>query len=236
MVASRKSFPFLSIFFLAVATGLWAGCGDDGAGPEEEQTGAMLMGQVISVGASNQTGGIDVSMGTKSTTTSGNGSFTLNHIPLGDHGVTFSGSGVTGTYTLSGVEAGSSFNLQDIQLNVGQVSTKHTGTWVGTAGSDDPGSQGQIAFTLVIQANGNALTGEGSVEPPDNSVWSMSGTENGTAVTGEMTLVSSNSSCATGGTFTGTFSADTLNGSFVEVDPPAGCGTPETGSFRVVKQ
>ena len=64
----------------------------------------------------------------------------------------------------------------------------------------------------------------------------LSGTETGKTVDGEMTLVSSNSTCAAGATFTGTFVADTLNGTFVEVKPPAGCGSPESGTFRVVKE
>jgi hypothetical protein len=212
------------------------GCGDGGTGSEEEKTGATLQGQVVLLGGSSQTGDIKVSIGNKSTRTSGNGSFSLNHIPVGDQPVTFTGSGITGPYNLSGVELGSSFVMDEVQVNLGQVTTKHTGTWIGTAGSDDPGSQGQIAFTLIIQANGNKLTGTASVVPPDSSIWSMSGKETGTAVDGEMTLVSSNSDCATGGTFTGIFTADTLKGDFVEVDPPAHCGPPESGTFHVVKQ
>jgi hypothetical protein len=137
---------------------------------------------------------------------------------------------------MNGITQGSQFVLNGIEVNNGTVKTEHTGTWVGTAGSTEPGSQGQIAFTLIIQANGNALTGTGSVAPPDNSVWTMTGKETGKKVDGEMTLVSSNSECATGATFTGDFVADTLKGTFIEVNPPAGCGTPESGEFRVVKQ
>jgi hypothetical protein len=51
-----------------------------------------------------------------------------------------------------------------------------------------------------------------------------------------MTVVSTGSLCASGVTFAGTFAADTLSGTFVEVNPPAGCGPPENGIFRVVKQ
>jgi hypothetical protein len=116
------------------------------------------------------------------------------------------------------------------------VSTAHTGTWVGTGGSDDPGSQGQIALTIVLQANGNVLSGTASIGAPDNTTWSLSGIEDGTGVTGSMSVVSTESECAAGGDFTGAFDADTLSATFIEVDPPAGCGPPETGSFRVVKQ
>lgn len=238
MRVTRQATHFSSLALLAVAGVFFVGCGgdDNGTGPEDVITNASLVGQITQVGSSNQTGGIDVSIGSKSATTSGNGSFSINHIPLGDQAVAFSGSGANGTYTLSGIESGSTFSLQDIQLGGGQVKTAHTGTWVGTAGSSDPGSQGQIAFTLIIQANGNAISGHGSVAPPDSSVWSMAGIETGSDVQGTLTLVSSNSSCATGGTFTGTFTADTLAGDFVEVNPPAECGSPESGTFRVVKQ
>lgn len=248
------------------AAGSWAGfslvfvssllvsaCGDGGTGTEEEQTGAKLEGRIVLMGLAgaaelgSEPGGsplsflaptsdVTVSIGSKSTKTDGGGSFVLNHIPLGNQTVLFSGSGITGSYGLNGVVEGSTFTLNGIEVSGGQVKTEHTGTWIGTAGSTDPGSQGQIAFTLVIAANGNVLSGTGTVAPPDNSVWTMSGTETGKKVDGEMTLVSSNSSCATGATFTGTFAADTLAGTFVEVNPPTGCGSPESGEFRVVKQ
>lgn len=236
MVTSRKGLEAAasSFLFLGILS-LW-GCGSDGTGPDEELTGASLLGQVVLLGSSAQTGGVNVSIGNKKTKTSGDGSFSLNHIPLGNQMVTFSGSGNSGSYSLSGVESGSTFFLNDVQVGGGQVKTEHTGTWVGTAGSTEPGSQGQIAFTLTIQANGNALTGSASVPAPDNSIWAMSGKETGTSVDGEMVLVSSASGCATGATFTGTFVADTLSGDFVEVSPPVGCGTPESGTFRVVKQ
>lgn len=211
-------------------------CGDGGTGAEEEKTGAVLQGQVVKLGGSSETAGVEISIGAKSVKTGSNGSFSIPDIPLGQNTVTFSGSGITGPYSLSGVETGTIFRLDEVEVAQGQVTTKHTGTWVGTAGSSEPGSEGQIAFTLIIQANGNALTGTGSVAPPDNSVWSMSGKETGMTVDGEMTLVSSNSECAAGATFNGSFVADTLSGTFTEVNPPAGCGAPESGLFRVVKQ
>ncbi len=89
---------------------------------------------------------------------------------------------------------------------------------------------------MILEQNGNSLTGTASVGSPDDSAWHISGTETGHSVDGSLMLVSSNSPCATGVTFEGTFVADTLSGTFIEVDPPAGCGTPEPGIFRVVKQ
>jgi hypothetical protein len=123
-----------------------------------------------------------------------------------------------------------------IRVAPGQVKTKHTGTWVGTAGSSDPSSAGQIAFTMVIEANGNAITGIGQLAPPDSSTWEIDGKETGTTVDGDLKLLFSYSECATGGEFVGTFQADTLSGTFIEVDPPQDCGLPESGTFRVVKQ
>lgn len=233
------------------------GCGDGGTGSQEEETGATLQGQIVLMGvagpgqdlvapaslqdpitylAAAPTSNVSVTVGEKSTKTDGSGSFVVNDIPLGDPTVVFSGSGIVGSYSLNGVAEGSLFVLNGIQVTGQLVKTEHTGTWVGTAGSSEPGSQGQIAFTLTIAANGNLLTGTGSVEAPDNSQWTMAGTETGKKVEGVMALVSSNSSCATGATFTGDFKADTLEGTFVEVNPPAGCGAPESGTFRVVKQ
>ncbi len=243
--------------FVVISILVCASCGDGGTGAEEDQTGATLQGQIILLGAAASqdeesklagsadptlylafapTNGVDVAIGKKSTKTDGAGSFIIRDIPVGDQTVLFSGSGITGSYALNGIVEGATFELNDIQVSLGQVKTKHTGSWVGTAGSTDAGSQGQIAFTLIIEANGNSLSGTGTLGAPDNSVWSMSGTETGKSVNGAMTLVSSNSSCATGATFTGTFSADTLSGTFTEVNPPTGCGSPESGIFRVVKQ
>jgi hypothetical protein len=244
-------------FLVVIPVLALSGCGDDGSGPEGEKTGATLQGQIIQVGAAvslssgaptgdgigatpkanaEPTSDVTVSIGSKSTKTDGSGSFVLIDIPIGNQVVEFSGSGVTAAYSLNDVSLGDSFTLYGIQLTSGTVETEHTGTWIGTAGSTDPGSQGQIEFTLIISANGNALTGTGTVPAPDNSQWAMSGIETGTKVEGLMALVSSDSECATGATFTGTFSADTLSGTFVEVNPPAGCGSPENGTFRVVKQ
>jgi len=184
-------------------------------------------------GAAND---VKVAIQGKSTKTDGSGSFILHDIPLGDQAVVFSGSGITGSYNLNDISQGSTYTLNEVQVSNGTVKTEHTGTWIGTAGSSEPGSQGQIAFTLVIAANGNTLSGTARVEEQDTTHWSMSGTETGKTVDGEMTLVSTNSPCATGASFNGTFSADTLSGSFVEVNPPTGCGSPESGTFRVVKQ
>jgi hypothetical protein len=138
---------------------------------------------------------------------------------------------------LKDIEAAETFILRNVQINNNQVTTEHTGTWIGTIGSSDPSSQGQIACIMNIVANGNSITGTASIGSPDNSTWNMSGTENGVSVDdGVFTLVSSESNCATGGDFSGIFSGNEFSGSFVEVNPPAGCGPPESGTFTFTKQ
>ena len=222
---------------------VFVGCGDDN-GPEDEQTGTTLQGTVTAFQAQVVAGGFElaategvvVSIGSRSTETDANGSFTLRDFAVGTQNVLFSRDGGSGTYVLSEIERGDSFLLDQVEVSGGQVSTQHTGTWIGTGGSTDPGSQGQVALTMIISQNGNALTGTASIGEPDNSSWNISGTETGHSVDGILTVTSTNSQCAAAGDFEGTFVADTLSGTFIEVDPPAGCGTPEPGIFRVVKQ
>lgn len=228
------------------AVPLWFACGSDDTGPEDE-TGATLLGtvtmfeaQVVGGGfALAATEGVTVAIGSKSTETDANGDFVLDNIPLGNLQVQFSKDQLLGLYSLFDVESGETFMLDEVQYSNGQISTKHTGTWVGTGGSSDPSSAGQIALTMILQANGNSLTGTASVVPPDASVWDVEGSETGQTVSGEFKLVTSNSECASDGEFDGVFDADTLRGTFVEVhtaDQDALCGPVENGTFRVVKQ
>jgi len=219
------------------------GCGDDN-GPEDDQTGTTLQGTVISFQAQivgggfglASTEGVTVAIGSKSTETDVNGDYLLRDFPVGTQNVLFSRDGGSGTYVLTGIERGGAFLLDQVVVNGGQVSSQHTGTWVGTGGSTDPSSQGQVALTMIIAQNGNALTGTASIASPDNTSWNITGTETGHAVEGTLTVTSTNSSCAANGDFEGAFVADTLSGTFIEVDPPAGCGAPEPGIFTVVKQ
>jgi len=223
------------------------GCGDDATGSDDE-TGTTFQGTVTvfdvpgsAVGsaqvASLGVPGVTVTIGGKDTVTDANGDFIIRNFAISSSLIaSFAMDTAIGNYTVVGSAIGATFILDQVQYSNGQVSTAHTGTWVGTGGSTDPGSQGQIALTMILEANGNALTGTASIGSPDNSVWSISGYETGTTVDGSMAVVSTDSPCASGGTFTGTFTADTLSGSFVEVNPPAGCGAPESGILRVVKQ
>lgn len=237
----RKSGGAFSVL-LALVIG--SGCGGDDNGPEEDQTGTTLEGtvtafqaQVVGGGfALASTEGVTVAIGSKSTQTDASGDFILRDFGIGTQNVVFSRDQSSGTYVLAEIDRGDSFLLDLIQYSGGQISTQHTGTWVGTGGSTDPGSQGQIALTMIIAQNGNSIAGTASIGEPDNTSWNITGTETGHSVDGAMTVTSTNSECASGGTFTGTFVADTLSGTFIEVNPPAGCGPPEPGIFRVVKQ
>jgi len=225
---------------------VWTGCGDDN-GPEDEQTGTTLQGTVTVFQAQMVNGGFElawtegvtVAIGSKSAQTDANGDFTLHDFGVGTQNVLFSRDGGVGTYVLTDIERGDAFLLDQVEVNGGQVSTQHTGTWIGTGGSTDPGSQGQVALTMIISQNGNALTGTASIGEPDNTSWNISGTETGHSVDGILTVTSTNSLCAADGDFEGTFVADTLSGTFIEVDPPTepeDCGPAESGIFRVVKQ
>jgi len=224
------------------------GCGDDATGSDDGQTGTTFQGTVTVFDAPGSTvgpaqvgsvvvPGVNVSIGGKDTVTDANGDFVIRDFPIsGSMIASFALGSAVGNYTVIGFVNGATVTLDQVQYSNGQVSTAHTGTWVGTGGSTDPGSQGQIALTMILEANGNALTGTASIASSDTTQWSINGYETGTTVDGSMSVESTNSPCASGGTFTGTFTADTLSGSFIEVNPPAGCGPPESGIFRVVKQ
>jgi len=123
-VAPRKGAPAVgnsrcarTLIFVGVLGGAnlcFSACGDDGTGAEEEKTGAVLQGQVVLLGDSDETGNVKISIGEKTTKTSGNGSFSLNHIPVGETTATFSGSGITGPYSLTGIELGTVVTLADV--------------------------------------------------------------------------------------------------------------------------
>lgn len=207
---------------------------DDGTGPEE-QTGATIQGTVVQFDAS-AVSGVKVKVGEKSTKTDGSGNFSVRNVPLGDPVMDLSKDGSSGSYRVVDVSQGESFVFRGIQVSGGQVKTEHTGTWVGKGGSTDPSSQGLVPFTMVIQANKNVLEGTAFIPPPDSTTWSFEGSENGINAKGNFKVLSTLSECATGGTFEAVFTADTLEGSFAEINPPDTCGPPEEGVFRVVKR
>lgn len=235
-----------SVLAVLLTTTIWFACGDDDTGPEEG-TGATLSGTVSSFDARvagggftlASTEGVRVSIGSLSTETDAAGEFILRDIPLGDLQVEFSRDQLLGTYSLFDVDRGESFRLSGIQYDAGNLSSQHTGTWVGEGGSTDSTSVGLVALTMIIAQNGNSINGTASIGAPDNTSWNIIGTETGFSVSGEMTVTSTNSECASPGEFEGTFDADTLEGTFVEVHSDslnALCGPPEPGVFRVVKQ
>ncbi len=225
-------------------------CGSDDS--DVENSGATLQGNIVSVtDAAFQpvnVSDVTVSIGGLSVNPDVLGNFQINNIPTGDQVVRFENistgnlavaaeTGPSPEYRLAGIEMSEAFILRDIGINNTQVVTEHTGTWTGTAGSTDPGSQGQIAFTMEIESNENTFSGTGSLGGPDNSNWSVAGTETGAQISGVFTLVSSDSECARDASFTGNFSRNTITGTFDEIkpDPDDGCGPAESGAFTLDK-
>jgi hypothetical protein len=238
--------PWCRVLLLGTCLPLIAACGDDDSGPDDEQTGASLQGTVIAFEAGQAavvpariaavgTPGVRVSIGSKSVETSIAGNFIISDIAIGDQEVTFSKDDASGIYLLSDIEPGEAFLLDQVQYSGGQVMTKHTGTWVGTADSNDPDSQALIDVELVIGGSGNSITGTANASP-ETGTWTLDGTETGFDMEGTLTLVVSESACSADMWIEGTFLADTLTGTFTEVNPPAGCGPVESGPFRLVKQ
>ena len=246
MTTSNSERSRYGVLLMVFCLSLAAACGDDDPGPDDSQTGASLQGTVVAFDAGQAavvaahlaavgTPGVRVVIGSKSTETDAAGNFSLDDIVVGDQTVAFSRDDATGAYLMRDIEPGETFFLDQIQYSGGQIVTKHTGTWVGIADSHDPDSQNLIDVEMVIDASGNSLTGTAAAAP-ETGLWTLDGTETGFSVDGTLTLETSESDCSADMFIEGTFVADTLSGTFTEVDPPAGCGPPETGTFRVVKQ
>jgi hypothetical protein len=249
-MSAQKTFrTYHQALALLLAVLLCVGCGDDN-GPDEEQTGTLLEGSVTDVQAQvvqggfalASTEGVTVSIGTKSTETDVNGNFRLRDFGIGTQDVLFFHDDGSGAFVLTEVERGDEYEFQ-FSISGGQVSSQHTGTWVGEGGSTDPSSQGLVTITMIIAQNGNSLTGTASIAAHDTTSWHVSGTENGHAVEGMFTVTTSTSLCASDGDFEGTFEADTLFATFDEVRPDdwtaeqeTECGPVESGVLTLIKQ
>jgi hypothetical protein len=244
---------FLSAAFFLVI--LSCGGGDSNTSlSDSDATGATLQGNVISfsnaslqVAAAAENGdsiaGIEVSIGELTVLTDEQGEFYVEDVPIGDQVIRFNDMA---DYFAKDIKKSETLTLRNMQIDGEEIVTEHTGTWTGTGGSTDPSSQGAIELTMIIEKNGNSITGTITGGEPDYSLWEIEGTENGSTIeNGVVTLVSSISDCATGGTFEGTFSGNTLSGTFDEVfsesDPlPPECiennENPEHGTFSLEKQ
>jgi len=233
---------------LLLALLICVGCGDDDNGPDDEQTGTVLQGTVIEFQAQVVPGGftlaategVRVSIGSKSTETDANGDFTIRDFQIGTQNVDFSLDQDDARLVLTQVDPGDEYDFL-FSINGGNVSTQHTGTWVGQGGSDESAA---VTITMIIAQNGNALSGTASIPLPDNTSWNISGTETGFSVDdGTFTVTTTNSFCASDGEFEGTFTADTLVATFDEVRGPdwtaeqeEECGPVESGGFTLIKQ
>jgi hypothetical protein len=250
-MSAQKTFRFpRQALAMTLAILVCVGCGDDN-GPDDEATGTLLEGSVTDVQAQVVSGafaalasteGVTVSIGSKSTETDVNGNFRLRDFGIGTQDVLFFHNDGSGSFVLTDVERGDEYDFQ-FSISGGQVSSQHTGTWVGEGGSTDPSSQGLVTITMIIAQNGNSLTGTASIAAHDTTSWHVSGTENGHAVEGMFTVTTSTSLCASDGDFEGTFEADTLSATFDEVRPDdwtaeqeAECGPVESGIFTLIKQ
>lgn len=238
----------ICIIFLSCSGG-----GSDGSNilpSDTGDTGATLQGNVVSVSAASfqrtAVADVEVSIGDVTVLTNEHGEFYIEGIPPGDQSIWFND---IAEYLAENIQESETITLRNIQINGGDVTTEHTGTWIGTAGSTESGSQGQIAFTMIIENNGNSISGTGILGSPDNPIseWAIKGTENGTTASGFFTLdrEKPHDVCATDGTFDGTFSGNTLSGTFDEVFSPShplppectqNNENPEHGTFAVEKQ
>ena len=192
-------------------------------------TGATLTGTVASFSASVNAavGGVTVSIGSLSTTSGSDGSFTLSNIPTGDQTVVFADGGSSANYALEGVANDETFTLNTVMVDGTQITTEHTGTWEGTIYSSDIGMT--LPLTMTIGANTNAFTGTANNNMGD--VWTLVGTENGTSVSGRATVVEG--PCVPDyGDFTGTFADGTLSGTYTS---PGGTCNPSDGTWELTK-
>lgn len=239
-----KLLMLIGVFFVFV------GCGSDGgeSGSGSVETGATLQGNIKSVTTTSiqiaDVGDITVSIGDLETTTDEEGNFMIENIPTGDQTIQLEGKGVSTFYDLIDIEEQETLVLRDLEIEDDEVITEHTGIWTGTAGSTELGSHGQLGFTMEIKPNSNGITGlacllEGA---PDTSKWTLAGSDTGIKIKGAFLLEFSDSECARGGTFKGTFSRNTVSGSFKEVIPPdeeegktIECGKEEEGIFNLEK-
>jgi len=243
---------FLSAAFFLVF--LSCGGGDSNTSlSDSDATGATLQGNVISisnaslqVAAAVENGdsiaGIEVSIGELTVLTDEQGEFYVEDVPIGDQVIRFNDMA---DYLAKNIKRSETLTLRNMQIDGEEIVTEHTGTWTGTGGSTDSNSQGAIELTMIIEKNGNPITGTIIGGEPDNSLWEIDGTEDGSTIDAVFTLVRSESTCATGGNFEGTFSGNTLSGTFDEVfsesDPlPPECTenneNPEHGTFSLEKQ
>jgi len=217
----------LSGVFLVAALSVSA-CGSSGSSNGGIDSGATLQGDVNTFTASLNVekksffvqikdfllsstfaavSDVTVAVGDQTTTTDAAGDFTLSNIDTGNQTVTFTQGANSATYSLDGVDVGDTFTLNDVNIDGTEVSTELTGTWTGTI---DLGDQ-LYGLTMVINANGNSLSGTMVVDEDDER-GTFSGTENGNVLVDASWESTELGGCMLSGPLTGTFSGDTLEG------------------------
>lgn len=233
-------------------------CGGDGgdSGSSSVETGATLQGNIKSVTVTTmQTadiGNITVSIGDLGTTTDEEGNFMIENIPTKDQAIQFEGSGVSTFYDLIDIEEQETFVLRDLEINDDKISTEYTGTWEGYGGSTKEGSHGDnLGLIMEIRANSNGIDGTIKLkeDAPDKSTWIVDGSvswnkiEHKHQIEGTFWLDTSDSACASDADFEGILNGKTIDGTFIEINVPAGCidpndpnDGPEEGVFHLDKQ
>lgn len=83
MMTTRRSAGLVALTIIAAGALIFAGCGGGGdGGAQPAQTGSVS-GTIKYAPSADGLGGIQVSIGSVSTTTDANGNFTLNRVPAG---------------------------------------------------------------------------------------------------------------------------------------------------------
>ena len=238
-VASFILVLMLTVSFMACGGSSHGGSGDTGAtlaGTVDSFTASltpkkknifMVMKELVLSEAVAAASGVTVATDSGSTTTASDGSFTLS-IALDDYVVTFSQGSSSAEYLLAGIEANETITLNDVVINGADVSTAHTGDWEGYHTVTDS-ELGTMTIDITLSAGGNTFSG--TIYQGETYEWGLTGTENGSSITGTITVADTECSGDTG-TITGTFDGTTLTGSYTK---SAGTCAASTGTFTATK-
>ncbi len=191
----------------------------------------MVMKELVLSNAYAAVSGVTVSTDSGEVTTGSDGSFSLS-IALDDYVVTFSQGSASAEYLLADIVADETITLDDVVINGSDVSTAHTGEWEGYHTVTDS-ELGTMTIDITLSAGGNTFSG--TIYQGETYLWALTGTENGSGISGTITVTDTECTNDTGtitGTFSGTGDDTTLTGSFTK---SAGTCSASTGTFTATK-